>query len=369
MSSSTKKVLVLGSGNFGSCLADHLGDIEHKVFIHCRSQATIDSLNTHRKNPKYLTDHEFSANLTAIGPEPPTTEFLQECDVIVFAIPTQSMRSVLKPLKLESVKKLPLLVFVNKGIEIGTNKLPLEVIEETCGPEVARVSTFLSGPSFAKEIVKRQPTQVSVAALSEEHATRTAELFHQPWFRCYVNPDPIGIELAGALKNVYAIASGVASGLGYESNTRAGLVTRGLAEMTRIGVAYGADPLTFLSLAGVGDLFLTCSSTKSRNFTVGERLGKGEELQHIIETLGSVAEGVDTTKSAYSMVKEKGIDAPILEHVYRCLWEGETAGEMAKKLMSLRMMSEMEGIQDKGSAAASPKGTPKSSASGLKLAP
>ncbi|KDE02643.1 hypothetical protein MVLG_06802 [Microbotryum lychnidis-dioicae p1A1 Lamole] len=369
MTGPNKKVLVLGSGNFGSCLADHLGDIEHKVFIHCRSQATIDSLNTHRKNPKYLTDHEFSANLTAIGPEPPTTEFLQECDVIVFAIPTQSMRSVLKPLKLESIKNLPLLVFVNKGIEIGTNKLPLEVIEETCGPEVARVSTFLSGPSFAKEIVKRQPTQVSVAALSEEHATRTAELFHQPWFRCYVNPDPIGIELAGALKNVYAIASGVASGLGYESNTRAGLVTRGLAEMTRIGVAYGADPLTFLSLAGVGDLFLTCSSTKSRNFTVGERLGKGENLDHIIETLGSVAEGVDTAKSAYAMVKEKGIDAPILEHVYRCLWEGETAGEMAKRLMSLRMMSEMEGIHETGSAAASPKGSPKSSASGLKLAP
>ena len=154
-----------------------------------------------------------------------------------------------------------------------------------------------SGPSFAKEIVKRQPTQVSVSSTSLQHAQATAELFHQPHFRCYVNSDPVGVELAGALKNVYAIASGVAGGLGFEANTRAGLVTRSLAEMTRIGVAYNAEPLTFLSLAGVGDLFLTCSSEKSRNFTVGYRLGKGETLEHILETLGSVAEGVDTAKS------------------------------------------------------------------------
>ncbi|ORY88607.1 6-phosphogluconate dehydrogenase [Leucosporidium creatinivorum] len=342
----TKRVLVLDDGNFGSCLADHLADIDNDVFIHCRKQEVIDSFNTHHRNPNYLQDHIFSKNLTAIGPEVPDLGFVSTCDVLVFAIPTQSMRSVLESLHLDKLDptRLPQLCFVNKGIEMGTNKLPLEVIEEACGSQVAHVSTFLSGPSFAKEIVKRQPTQVSVSSTSIQHAQATAELFHQPHFRCYVNTDPIGVELAGALKNVYAIASGVSGGLGFEANTRAGLVTRSLAEMTRIGVAYNADPLTFLSLAGVGDLFLTCSSEKSRNFTVGYRLGKGESLEHILETLGSVAEGVDTAKSAYAMVQERNLHAPILEHVYRLLWKGESAKDLAKALMELPMMEEKEGM-------------------------
>lgn len=344
-SSDVKKVLVLGSGNFGSCLADHLADMNHQVFIYSRSQETVDSLNNYHKNPKYLTDHIFPKSLTALGPALPNSTFVQSCDVLVFAIPTQSMRSVLASLSLEKLNPIPLLVFVNKGIETGSNKLPLEVIENVCGTEVARVATFLSGPSFAKEIVRRQPTQVSVASSSVEHAQATALLFHQPHFRCYVNLDPIGVELCGALKNVYAIASGVSSGLGYEANTRAGLITRSLAEMTRIGVAYGADPLTFLSLAGVGDLFLTCSSEKSRNFTVGYRLGKGEDLDHIIETLGSVAEGVDTAQSAFAMIQEKSISAPILEHVYKLLWKGESAADLAMGLMMLPMMEEKEGME------------------------
>ncbi|KAK4056077.1 hypothetical protein OIO90_002808 [Microbotryomycetes sp. JL221] len=334
------------SGNFGSCLADHLADSSkhNTVYIHCRSTDVRDSLNTHHKNPKYLTDHVFPDNIQAIGPQLPDIEFLSSLDVIVFAVPTQSARSVLAKLNLQQVRPLPLLVFVNKGIENGSNKLPLDVIQEVCGQQIADVSTFLSGPSFAKEIVKRQPTQVSVASRSIQHATQTGQLFHQPHFRCYLNNDPIGIELAGALKNVYAVASGVASGLGFEANTRAGLVTRSLAEMTRIGVAYDADPLTFLSLAGVGDLFLTCSSEKSRNFTVGYRLGQGEELKHILETLGSVAEGVDTTKAAYQLVKERQLDAPILNQVWEMLWNGGTAKQCAETLMSLPMMTEQHGV-------------------------
>lgn len=290
-------------------------------------------------------DHIFPKNLRALGPDIPNTAFLSSLDVLLFSVPTQSMRSVLISLKLHEVKPLPLLVFVNKGIETGTNKLPLEVIEEVCGPSIAQSSVFISGPSFAAEIIKRQPTQVSVASHSISCAQATAELFHQPHFRCYVNSDPIGVELAGALKNIYAIAAGVAAGLGYQANTRAGLVTRSLAEMTRIGVAYGSDPLTFLSLSGVGDLFLTCSSEKSRNFTVGYRLGKGEDLHTILETLGSVAEGVDTTKSAYSMVKKRGLDAPILEHVYKLLWESGSAVELAMALMKLPMIDEKAGME------------------------
>ncbi|KAK4049701.1 hypothetical protein OIV83_003976 [Microbotryomycetes sp. JL201] len=353
---------------------DHLADIENKVYMHCRSQDVRDSLNQHHKNPNpkpnksiysnrhCKIDHVFPDNLEAIGPDLPDSEFLSSIDVLVFAVPTQSARSVLAKLNLQNVEPLPLLVFVNKGIETSSGKLPLEVIEEVCGSKIADVATFLSGPSFAKEIVKRQPTQVSVASRSIEHATKTGELFHQPHFRCYLNPDPIGIEaslellsrIAGALKNVYAVASGVASGLGFEANasfssnqkssTRAGLVTRSLAEMTRVGVAYNADPMTFLSLAGVGDLFLTCSSEKSRNFTVGYRLGKGETLDHILQTLGSVAEGVDTTKAAFKLVKDKQLDAPILIEVWEMLWNGRPAKECAQRLMNLPMRTEEQYI-------------------------
>lgn len=159
---------------------------------------------------------------------------------------------------------------------------------------------------------------MSVASISEKRAQQASEVFHQPWFRCYHSQDPIGLELAGALKNVYAIVAGLADGLGFENNTRAMIITRGLSEMTRIGVAYGADPLTFLGLSGVGDLFLTCTSPTSRNYTVGYRMGKGESLDHIVETLGSVAEGVSTSKGAKIIIDELGVNAAIVDNVSCC---------------------------------------------------
>ncbi|GJE99652.1 NAD(P)-dependent glycerol-3-phosphate dehydrogenase [Phanerochaete sordida] len=337
------KVLVFGAGNFGSCLADHLGDSAHDVFMWSRSARLVEHFNTHHRNPDFLKDHEFPACIKAVGPEFPSAELVRTMDVLLFAIPTQGVRETLTALKPTlDMDNLPLLIFVNKGIEIGTHALTLDIILDTCGPEVAKVATFLSGPSFAKEIVRRQPTSVSIASLSPEHAERASDVFHQPWFRCYTLDDPIGVELAGALKNVYAIASGIADGLGFENNTRAMLITRGLAEMTRIGTTYGANPLTFLSLAGVGDLFLTCSSSTSRNYTVGHRLGKGEQLQDIIDTLGSVAEGVSTAKGLKEVIDELGVSAPIAAAVYEVLYEGKVVAERAKELMSLPPMQELE---------------------------
>ncbi|KZO95949.1 NAD-dependent glycerol-3-phosphate dehydrogenase [Calocera viscosa TUFC12733] len=340
------KVLILGAGNFGSCLADHLAEVDHTVYIWSREADVVEGLNKTHRNPKYLTDHTFLQSITAIGPEFPDAEILNHVDVILFAIPTQGLRETLVKVRagLNSKEQLPLFIFVNKGIEVETQELPLEIIADTCGVDVARVATFVSGPSFAKEIVRRQPTTVSVASLSPEHAQRTSDLFHQPWFRCYTNPDPVGVELAGALKNVYAIASGIADGMGYENNTRAdtGLITRSLAEMTRVGTSYGASPLTFLSLAGVGDLFLTCSSTTSRNFTVGRRLGQGEDLDYIIKTLGSVAEGVTTSKALHIILEKLEVKAPIAEGVYAVLYGGRSAKEMAGELMSLPPLSEID---------------------------
>lgn len=332
-----RKVLVFGAGNFGSCLADHLADSEHTVYLWARSREVVNSINTTHRHPKYLKDHDFPESIKAVGPELPSKEFLSEMDVVLFAIPTQYLRNALLEIKdLLDEENLPLLIFVNKGIETGTRALTLEIIADTLGQAAAKTATFLSGPSFAKEIVQRQPTQVSVTSMSIEHAQRTAEVFHQPWFRCYTGDDPIGVELAGALKNVYAIAAGISDGLGYQNNTRAGLITRCLAEMTRVGCAYGASPLTFLSLAGVGDLFLTCSSRNSRNYTVGYRLGQGEKLDVIIDTLGSVAEGVATAQGLHEIIERLGAEAyaPIAEGVYAVLYDGQTAEEMSHWLMN-----------------------------------
>ncbi|KAJ8522028.1 hypothetical protein ONZ45_g1395 [Pleurotus djamor] len=337
------RVLIFGAGNFGSCLADHLGDSEHDVYMWTREERIVTHFNQHHRNPLYLKDHAFSENIKAIGPDLPQAGFLSEMDVLIFAIPTQGLRENLKVLHGRLGKeKLPLLIFVNKGIEMGTNALTLEIIADTCGQDIARAATFISGPSFAKEIVRRRPTSVSVASFTITEAEKATDVFHQPWFRCYTGEDPIGLELAGALKNVYALAAGMSDGLGYENNTRAMMITRGLAEMTCIGTAFGAEPLTFLGLAGVGDLFLTCSSPTSRNYTVGYRLGQGESLETIIETLGSVAEGVSTAKAVKDIIDELGVKAPIATSIYNVLYEGKDVRTAVSDLMSLPPSRELE---------------------------
>ncbi|KAJ7246282.1 glycerol-3-phosphate dehydrogenase [Mycena haematopus] len=337
------KVLILGAGNFGSCLAEHLGDSSHQVFLWAREAEVVEHFNLRRRNVKYLPQHEFSENITAVGPDLPEADFISNMDVLLFAIPTQFLRENLTILGRSFPKtNFPLLIFVNKGIEIGTDALTLEIIADTCGADVARASTFISGPSFAQEIVRRRPTSVSVASFTEAEANKTSNLFHQPHFRCYTGSDPIGIELAGALKNVYAIAAGMSDGLGFENNTRAMIITRGLAEMTCIGTAYGASPLTFLGLAGVGDLFLTCSSSSSRNYTVGYRLGQGEPLQKILATLGSVAEGVSTAKSVKTIVNKLGVRAPIAEQVYEVLYHDKATKAAMRELMDLPPSKELD---------------------------
>ncbi|KAJ6575360.1 glycerol-3-phosphate dehydrogenase [Mycena capillaripes] len=337
------KVLILGAGNFGSCLAEHLGDSDHRVFLWSREADVVKHFNLHHKNLKYLPEHDFSKNISAVGPDLPDGDFINEMDVLLFAIPTQFLRENLKILNRSLHKtNLPLLIFVNKGIEIGTDALTLEIIADTCGADVAKAATFISGPSFAKEIVRRRPTSVSVASFTEAEANKTSDLFHQPHFRCYTGSDPIGIELSGALKNVYAIAAGMSDGLGYENNTRAMIITRGLAEMTCIGTAYGASPLTFLGLAGVGDLFLTCSSSSSRNYTVGYRLGQGEPLAKIISTLGSVAEGVSTAKGVKRIIDKLGVHAPIAEQVFEVLYHDKATQTAVQELMDLPASRELD---------------------------
>lgn len=313
-----EKILVLGAGNFGTCLAQHLAEKGYGVTIWARSAEVVASINDSRKNPKYLSAVTLSPRLNAINTIEPSA--VQSASVILLAVSAQSLSAVLPALK-SGIRPDQLLICASKGIEIGSMRLPTQVIEDCLGREISEKSVFLSGPSFASEVANRQPTAVVVASKDAKRAAWAQELFHAAHFRVYTSEDPIGLEVAGALKNVIAIAAGASVGIGFQMNSRAALITRGLAEMTRVGVALGANPLTFKGLGGVGDLFLTCTSEKSRNFTVGYRLGKGEALDQILGSVGSVAEGVATTKAAHDLGRKLKVDTPIIDEVYKVLYE------------------------------------------------
>lgn len=334
-----ENIVVLGAGNFGTCLAQHLAEKGYHVKLWTRNKGVADAINTSRKNPKYLSTINLSPRLTAIADIDATT--LKEASIVVHVTPLQTMREVLAGLKPHWRDEL-LLVCAAKGIEVGTEKLPRDIIADVLGAQRANTSVFLSGPSFASEIAARQPTCVVASSLDARRAHWAQELFHAAHFRVYTSDDPIGLEVAGALKNVIAIAAGATVGIGFQMNSRAAVITRGLAEMTRIGVKLGANPLTFNGLGGVGDLFLTCTSEKSRNFMVGYRLGKGESLDEVLNTVGSVAEGVATTKAAHALATSLGVDAPIITEAYKVLYEGKPIAQAVMDLLTREAKPEFD---------------------------
>ncbi|KAI9193108.1 6-phosphogluconate dehydrogenase [Polychytrium aggregatum] len=337
-------VIVLGAGNFGTCLADHLADLlGTDVTIWARDKNVVDSINLEHENKKYMAGVKLSSKLKATTELTP--ELIKSATVIIMAIPTQHMRSVATTIR-PYLTVNHLLLFANKGIEITSGLLPNQISLEVFGDDIGSKVAFLSGPSFAIEVVKRQPTCVAVASKSRARAHRAQRLFHAPHFRVYDSVDTVGVEIAGALKNVIAIASGACTGLGFQQNARAALITRGLAEIARIGVAMGADPLTFTGLAGAGDLFLTATSEKSRNFTVGKRIGEGEALDHVLATLGSVAEGVETTRAAYTLCRKLNVDSPLVNSVHKVLFEGGNIKMVLAELMGRDPKTELTGIRD-----------------------
>lgn len=328
---------MLGAGSFGTCLA-LLCAREHAVRIWAREPEIADAINRERRNPRYLSDAHVPERVTATHD---LGEALAGAELVICAIPSHGVRDVMTRAS-RHVPEGALLVSTVKGIELGTWMRMDEVLRDVLDPVHHPRLAFLSGPSFAREIAAQKPTAVTVAALEENYAISVQDSLSSPWFRCYSSTDVVGVELGGALKNVVAIAVGICDGLGLGQNARAGVMTRGLREISRLGVALGADPLTFLGLAGMGDLVLTCTGDLSRNRQVGLALGKGERLEDIVSRMDEVAEGVRTTTAACALAEQGRVEMPIARAVQRVLDSAIEPKQAVEQLLTRQLRNENE---------------------------
>ena len=330
------KIGVVGAGSWGTTLANLLAKKGYPVTLWVFEEDLVGRLQENRENDMYLPGFTLSENLSFTNS---IEEAVSGKDLVLMVPPSQIMRMVMTQ-ALPYFAPDALVVSASKGIENNTLLTMSEVITEVAPPALSERLSFLSGPSFAREVAADIPTAVAVASEKEEVASRVQEIFSTEYFRVYTNNDVMGVELAGALKNVVALAAGVSDGLGFGHNTRAALITRGLAEMTRIGMAKGANPITFAGLTGMGDLVLTCTGDLSRNRTVGLKLGQGKTLKEILDSMNMVAEGVKTTLSAYQLAQKLGVDAPITEQMYRILYEDKDARQAVTDLMMRDLKAE-----------------------------
>jgi len=319
---------VVGAGAWGTALALVLVERGHDVRLWSYESAVADSIQRHRRNP-YLDGVTLPESLHATSD---LTAAVEGAELVVSVSPSQVVRSVMQ----EAAPHLDsdaIVVSASKGIELRSLRRMDEVLAEELGPGLMERFCVLSGPSFAQEVAERAPTAVVVASRSQDAAEHVQDAFQTPWFRSYTNNDVIGVELGGAIKNVIALAAGMTAGLGYAHNTTAALMTRGLAEMARIGLAMGARPATFYGLAGMGDLVLTCTGSLSRNRTVGYRLGQGESLDAILLDMKAVAEGVKTAPAVRELAHRHDVEMPIVEEVCSIVEEGRSPVEALQKLM------------------------------------
>lgn len=323
------KAAVYGTGSWGTAFGMVLADAGCDVTLWARRAEVVDAVNTTRTNPEYFPGVQLPANLRATT-DP--AEAAEGADFTVLTIPSQTLR---ENLAAWAPKLAPdtVLVSLMKGIELGTCKRMSEVIQEVADVPAERVAV-VSGPNLAKEIVARMPAASVVACTDETVARRLQAACHTPYFRPYTNTDIVGCELGGAVKNVIGLAVGIADGMGLGDNAKGSLITRGLAETTRLGLAMGADPLTFSGLAGLGDLVATCSSPLSRNHTFGFNLGKGMTLQETIAVTRQTAEGVKSCQSVLDLATRHGVDMPITETVVGIVHEGKPPMVALKELMS-----------------------------------
>ncbi len=327
------KVTTVGTGSWGTAVANVFADAGAEVTLWGRDKEVLTSIRDLHENSKYLKGLPLSANVSA---QADLAKALGEAQWIVCSIPTQSIRQVFAPYSELLVGKV--VVNTSKGLEMGTCMRVSEVFESLC-PSVQYA--VLSGPSFAQEVARRCPTAVTIGAKEKGLAALVQKHTATSYFRSYTSTDVLGVELAGALKNVIALATGIVMGSRLGDNARAAVITRGMAEIVRAGKSVGADPATFLGLAGMGDLVLTCTGPLSRNLRAGILIGEGKPIGEIVTALGGVAEGIYTAQSAFELMSKHEIDMPILYEVHSILYEGKTAKSAVASLMGRELKEEI----------------------------
>jgi glycerol-3-phosphate dehydrogenase (NAD(P)+) len=324
------KIAVIGGGSWGTALAQLLAQKGEDVTLWAYEETVVNAITLQHENARYLSGVSLPKNLTASCD---LQSVLENARVVLFAVPSQHARTILRQMSPFIKADIPI-VSATKGIEIKTLLSISEVIREELNREGADKIAILAGPSFAQEVAQNHPTAVTLASENHRLALRIQHLFSTPFFKILITSDMMGVQLGGALKNVIAIAAGISDGLGFGFNTKAVLMTRGLSEITSLGIAMGADVNTFYGLSGLGDLSLTCSGTLSRNRKVGELIGQGMSLNAILKKMQTVAEGVETTRSAVALSKKYKVPMPIVQEVYQVLFEGKHPRQAVTDLMA-----------------------------------
>lgn len=325
------KIAVVGGGSWGTALAWLLAGKEHDVSLWVYEPEVVNAINNRHENEIYLPGVRLperlwaSSNMLAV---------LKDVKWIVFAVPSHVARDVLKVMEPLLPTGIPI-ISATKGIENESLMLISDVISECLHREKRDRIAVLSGPSFAKELVLKHPTAVSLAATDARLAARIQTAFSTPFFKLFLSPDLIGVQLGGALKNVIALAAGGSDGLGFGFNTKAILMARGLSEIVRLGIKMGADINTFYGQSGMGDLFLTCGGAHSRNRRVGEEIGKGTSLKQVLKSMKMVAEGIHTTESAYALSKKYHVEMPIVQEIHQVLFKGKSPRKAVMDLMEM----------------------------------
>lgn len=324
-----QKIAVLGPGSWGTALAQVLAENGHQVNLWGDNSAQIDEINTYHTNRHYLPDLKIPEEIKG---QKDLKTAVKDVDAILLVVPTKAIRSVVKQLA-GILENSPYIIHASKGLEQGSHKRISEVISEELPASKRRGLVVLSGPSHAEEVAVHDITTITAASTDHKAAKYVQQTFMNGYLRIYTNNDVIGVETGAALKNIIAIGSGAIAGLGFGDNAKAAIMTRGLAEISRLGVAMGAEPLTFSGLSGVGDLIVTCTSVHSRNWRAGNMLGKGQKLQDILDNMGMIVEGVSTTKAAMELAEQLGVEMPITETIYRVLYEEKDIDQAAKEIM------------------------------------
>ncbi len=327
-------IAVVGAGSWGTALAIQFARSGHRTLLWGRQEDHLDRLTEDRENQQYLPGAPFPESLEVA---PDLQVALAEAKYVVVSVPSHALRKVLetvKPLLRDDVK----IAWATKGFEVASGKLPHQVAQEVLGTDMPMA--VLSGPTFAREVGDGLPSALTVAASDERYARTVAENISSDTFRAYTSTDIVGVEVGGAVKNVLAIGAGICDGLGYGANTRIALITRGLVEMERLGMALGAQPATFMGLAGMGDLVLTCTDNLSRNRRMGLALAAGKTVQEAETEIRQVVEGVKAAEAVHRVAQRAGVEMPICEQIYRILYEGARPEEAVGALMQRALKSE-----------------------------